>query len=186
MTAYVVTEGALDKDILKLLISQDLSGDVEIVDGGSLSGATSMARSLLVRRRVPVALVADAHSTSPELIEERELGLRGLLENISADTPSKVILVVPELEGIFFEAPSILERILGIEIPATTVVLAQASSEKALGELLQKQRKYQSLRDLLDALSPADLAQLRETKPIAELNRFLHRAQTQTGAGAAH
>ena len=53
--------------------------DAELVPAGGSLGIPSLARSLLVRRKKPVAVVMDADSMNPEVIEERRESIDELL-----------------------------------------------------------------------------------------------------------
>jgi hypothetical protein len=100
MISYIVCEGTFDVELLKYILPQDLLNDVEIVAAGGLSAIKSLSRSLLVRRQVPVAIVADADSIVPELVQERHNSIEELVRSVSIDTPVKVILAVPSIEII--------------------------------------------------------------------------------------
>ena len=70
-TAYVVVEGPSDAEILRAVLDPRLLDGVGIVPAGGLANMASLARSLLVRRSVPVAIFADADSLQEEVVGER-------------------------------------------------------------------------------------------------------------------
>lgn len=185
MKAYIVTEGDLDRELLELLLPKELSEDVTIVTAGGASGATSMARSLVALRRVPVALVVDANSISPDLVRERSLGLRELLQSVSVGTPAEVFLAVPEMEEIYFQVPHLLDRVLKVDIPETLSIMAEARPKDALSRLLGSHETIKSVSQLLSALAPNDLEELRRVKPISDLEEFLLHALSEANTGAA-
>jgi hypothetical protein len=186
MKAYIVTEGEWDRSLLQHLLPPDVAEDVTIVTAGGGSGAVSMARSLLVRRQAPVALVVDADSISPALVRERALSLRELLRSVSVNTPAEVFLAVPEMGVVFFQSPGLLERILGVEIPDTLSILAEARPKEALGRLFADHKTLRSMPQMLGALTLLDLEELRKTKLIAGLNEFLRHALSEARTGASH
>ncbi len=60
MTAYLVCEGDRDAQLLKRVLPEEILNNVEIISAGGLSAVKSLARSLIVRRQAPVAIVMDA------------------------------------------------------------------------------------------------------------------------------
>jgi hypothetical protein len=182
MKAYIVTEGELGRSLLQRLLPADLTEAVAVVTASGGSGAVSMARSLLATRQSPVALVLDADSISPDFVRERSRGLRELLRSVSSGPDSEVFLAVPELEGIFFQAPNLLERVLGLTIPETLAILAEARPKDALDRLFAQHQSIKTVPELLSALTPCDDEELRATKPIANLNEFLRHALHEANA----
>jgi predicted ATP-dependent endonuclease of OLD family len=99
MTVYIVTEGQSDADLLKRLMPKELLEGVTIVPAGGLSSVKSLASSLLVRRRKPVAIVIDADSAEPELIQERRQSIEEVIESVAGGVPVKVVVAVPALDS---------------------------------------------------------------------------------------
>jgi hypothetical protein len=185
MNAYIVTEGAEDREVVEALLPADLSREVSVVAGGGGSGAVSMARTLLVRHHVPVALVLDADSFSSERVRERSLTLRELLRSVSGGTAAEVFLVVPEIEEVFFESPRLLEGALQVKIPETLAIRAEARPKEALNALFADHPRVKNMRQLLNTLTQTDIGRLRQARPVAEVVEFLRHALNATKAGAA-
>ena len=181
MKAYVVTEGQLGRSLLELLVPQDL-GDIVFVTATGSSGALSMARSLLATRPSPVALVLDSDSISPDFVRDRSRALYEIMSSITSGAESAVFLAVPEMEGIFFQPPHLLERVLGLAIPETLQILAEARPKEALNRLFAQHQSIKTVPQLLAALAPSDYEELRTTKPIADLNEFLRHALHEASA----
>ncbi len=102
MTAYIVCEGSYDVALLKRLLPEALGSNVKTVEAGGFSAAKSLARSLIVRRQTPVAIVADADTVIPEQVEQRLKDTEEIVGNVAVNTPVKVILATPALDIIFF------------------------------------------------------------------------------------
>jgi hypothetical protein len=79
----------------------------------------SRARSFLVLRRTPVAVVVDAGSLSPAVIEECREGMEELIQAAAGSVPVKVVVAVPEIEAWFFAVPEVIERVLGRRSPVS-------------------------------------------------------------------
>src|SRR5262249_1760204 len=84
MIAYVLVEGPTDERIVRQLIPRDLLEGVGVHAAGSRSGIASLGRTLLVDRRKPLAVVVDADSVAPEVVEERRQNLDDLLGLVAA------------------------------------------------------------------------------------------------------
>jgi hypothetical protein len=173
MTAYIVCEEEHDAHVLKRLLSEELVGNVEIVAAGGLSAVKSLARSLVVRRQSPVAIVADADATIPEQVEQRLKDTEEIVENIAVNTPVKVILAVPTLEIIFFQDVSLLSRLLGYTPSQDLLSLAVHQPWQALNQLISQSKNLQSQSQLVDQLTTEDLEALRQAPVIQEIVQFL-------------
>lgn len=175
MIAYVVTEGEADQALLLRLAPPDLLTDVEVVAAGE-SSVVSMARSLLVRRQVPVALVLDAESSDERAVQERRASTEEVVRSVSGDLPVAVILAVPELEVVLFHDLAVIERILGLPLSSELVALARAEPTRALDQLCIASGTLQDRFQIVRALTPQDALSLRGATVIQELIQFLERA----------
>jgi hypothetical protein len=93
MIAYVLTEEPLDAGALRDALPSELRDGVEFIAAGSISSVKSLARSLLVRRRTPVALVIKGAPLAPELTEERRQNTEEMVASVAAGVPVKVLTV---------------------------------------------------------------------------------------------
>lgn len=173
MIAYIICEGDFDTQLLKIVLPQELLQKVEVVSAGGQYAAKSLARSLIVRRQVPVALVLDADLIDPDLIQERRTSIQEILESVSINTPVKVILAVPQIESILFQDRGLLSRLIGLEINSDTVVNSRNQPKKTLEKLISQSENYQSKSQLISQLAHEDLEALRNAPVIQELVKFL-------------
>jgi hypothetical protein len=104
MIAYILCEGSEDVRLLRTIRRSPLLTEVEIAAARGIASTKSLARSLIVKRQVPVAIVFDVDLKVPELIQERIRGIEEIVECVSIDTPIKVLAFAPEMESIFFQA----------------------------------------------------------------------------------
>lgn len=111
MIAYIVCEGLFDEQLLTTVLPGELLNDVKVVSAGGVSAVKSLARSLVVRRQVPVVIVVDADSVVPELVQELLKDIEEIVESVAINTPVKVIAAVPDMETIFFQLLSKSEKI---------------------------------------------------------------------------
>lgn len=176
MKAYIVCEGNSDKKLLEAILPKELLKDVEIVAAGGLSAIKSLSRSLLVRRQVPVAIVADADSVDPDLIQERIKSIEELVKGVAVDTPVKVILAIPALEIIFFQDDLLLSRLLGYKPSEDLLSLSTSQPYQVLRDLLYPS----TYRSTIDRLTGDDLDILRKAPVIQEIINFLLSIQETT------
>lgn len=175
MTTYIVCEETHDAQLLKCLLSKECH--VEIVAAGGFSAVKSLARSLVVRRQSPVAIVADADTTIPERVEQRRKDTEDIVANIAVNTPVKVILAVPTLENIFFQDVPLLSRLLGYTPSQDMLRLAIYQPSQALEQLISQSKDVQSQSQLVEQLTYEDSAVLRKAPVIQEVILFLQSVQ---------
>ncbi|MGG6237805.1 hypothetical protein ACQ4N7_04125 [Nodosilinea sp. AN01ver1] len=173
MTTYIVCEGERDAQLLKRLLPEEFVSNVEIVAAGGLSATKSLARSLIVRRQSPVAIVADADATTPEQVEQRLKDTEEIVGNIAVNTPVKVILAVPTFEIIFFQDVSLLSRLLGYAPSQDVLSLAVYQPWQALKQLISQSKNLQSQAQLVEQLTDEDLKLLRKAPVVQEIIQFL-------------
>jgi hypothetical protein len=182
MTAYIVCEGERDAQLLKRVLPEELISNVEVVAAGGLSAVKSLARSLIVRRQSPVAIVADADAMTPEQVEERLKDTEEIVGNIAANTLFRVILAVPALETIFFQDIPLLSRLMGYAPSQDLLSLAVYQPWQALKQLISQSTKYQSQTQLVEQLTNEDLEILRKAPVIQEVIQFLQSARETADA----
>lgn len=177
MIAYIVCEGNSDVELLQRVLPNELLNGIEIVAAGGLSAIKSLSRSLLVRRQAPVAIVADADSIAPDLVQERRSSIEELVESVAIDTPVKVILAVPSIEIIFFQDERLLSRLLGYEPSQEILNLAISQPHSVLMQLLTQPHGRYNQSHLLAQLTSDDIQHLRSHPVIREIIQFLQAVQ---------
>lgn len=173
MIAYIICEGRYDIQLIEATLPKQLLKEVEVVAAGGISSVTSLARSIVVRRQVPVAIVVDADSTVPELVQMQTNSIKEIVESVSVSTPVKVILFVPEMEAIFFQDTQLLAKLLGYIPSQDELTLAISQPKKILNQLIDKSKKINDLAQFITNLSDEDINNLRNTSVIQELIYFL-------------
>lgn len=170
---YVLVEGASDAAFLRRILPEDALKDVELVSAGGSSGLPSLARSLLVRRKCPVAVVMDSDSVNPELIEERQQSTEDLIRAADATVPIKVISAVPEIEAWLLAAPEKIERIVGQKVSEEWLAMGKTNPRRALATLAEKNQKRWDTNQAIDALDDEDIMRIRAIPEVNELSVFL-------------
>jgi hypothetical protein len=172
---YVFVEGRTDEEFLRRVLPAELTNETEFVQAGSSAGMTSLARSLLARRRTPLAVLMDADSLDPEVIADRRESTEELIQAAAGSVPVKVVLVVPEIEAWFFAVPGLIERVLGEKAPADLLALGARDPKGVLEQLSQRGTTgWNSLR-AIDTLDPQEVEQIRARPDVTELSQFLQK-----------
>jgi hypothetical protein len=175
MIAYIVCEGDFEAQLLQRILPKSLLTGVQIVAAGGFSAAKSLARSLLVRRQVPMAIVVDADSVDPDLIQERLTSTENIISSVAVNTSTRVILAVPSFEMIFFQDHFLLARLLGYEPSQDMLNLAISQPRKALQQLLANSHTNPS--QIINKLTDEEMATLLKAPVIQELIHFLTSVQ---------
>lgn len=170
---YILVQGPTDAAFLHRILPQEVLQDTEIISAGGNSGMSSLARSLLVRRKRPVAIVMDSDSLNPKVIEERHQTTEEFVRAADASTPVKVISVVPEIEAWFFATPGILEQLVGQQIPPDWLALGKRDPKAVLRQLAEKNQRKWDTDQAINALKTEDIERIRAIPEVAELNNFL-------------
>lgn len=182
MITYIVCEGPLDGQILKTVLPANLLTDVGVVAAGGVSAVVSLARSLVVRRRVPVVIVVDADSVVPELVQQRRKDIEETVESVSINTPVKVVMAIPEIEIIFFQEASLLSRLLGYVPPQDILDRALLQPKKALEELISQSERFHDISQIIDRLANEDIEILRSSSVMQEIVYFLQSVRETANA----
>src|SRR5258708_32327690 len=99
----IVTEGEQDRLLLQALLNIEADDpDIRVMAAGGWSSADSLARSFLVRGEDNVALVVDADTTDPDLVEERKRFLLRSLGSLSSSADWRIFVIAPEIEALLF------------------------------------------------------------------------------------
>jgi hypothetical protein len=178
---YILVEGPTDAAFLRRILPPEVLRDAELVPAGGSSGIPSLARSLLVRRKRPVAVVMDSDSLDPDVIEERQQSTEDLIRAADASTPVKVVSAVPEIEAWFFAAPETLERIVGQKVSREWLTLGKRDPQGVLQQLAENNQKKWDIHQAISALDADDIERIRAIPEVAELSTFLHEMQKNDG-----
>jgi hypothetical protein len=181
MNVWIVLEGEDQLAILRALLPDEIQAASEFIAIGKRSNISSIARTVLVKHKEPVALVVNMNSLDAATIREKYLTTEQLLRAVSGGTPFKVIPCYPVLEAIFFSDAKVLERIFPQWRTLFNPMYFSKTPKDALDDLLANGGGPTTLSNFLDALTEADVKRLRATGPIRELISFVSEAVIQAG-----
>jgi hypothetical protein len=173
MKVLVVVEGPSDVAVLKVLLPNDILGTCDFVPAGGRSALSSIARTLLVKHRRPLALMFDTETLEASAIREAFSTMDQLLRAVAVKTPVVIIPCIPELEAIFFEAPATLKRLFPQYDQQFFLMFAKTRPKEALTILFENGGGPTTLPELLDCLTSDDVEQFRRIYPITQLITFI-------------
>jgi|GEM_PF-938254 len=181
---YVITEGELDKAILEKILPVKLLQGVKVIAGGGFSSALSWATSLLSTTDENIVLVVDSDSTDDMTTQERYSFLNLMLRRSGTPDRFHIMVLVPEIETIFFQNKDVAESLVGRKLSEIELKLAANSPKHALRLLLNIEP--QGTLDILDKLAPEAWTKLRSTSVIKELmDQIQHSGTSKNGLQAA-
>ena len=169
MKTVVVTEEDSDVLLLRALIGEK-SNTIEFVKSGGWSAADSLARSYLVDGQHDVALVVDAASYDPRMVEEKRRFLTQSLASVALRTRWQVFVIAPEIEVLLFKDRYLLEELLHRSLSESDFQEGKFEPKKVLKRLLPGQRWAWFFQERVPKL---DLTPLQGQAEIARLKRFL-------------
>jgi len=171
MKAYVVMEGLTNVQLITNLVPQDIRPQITVVPVGERANLSSVARTLLVIRRKPVAALVNANTVDEKSVLEKRQETEGLLRAMSGGVPFKVFMMVPEIETLLFNAPEAIERITGQQLSADNLALSRHNPRQVILQL--GQNKSDIIEQIVSGLTTEDLSLIRESSPMRELIEFL-------------
>ncbi len=168
ISAYIVTEGQTDADVLQKLLPDHLIKDVVFVVGSGKYSAQSLASTLLATRRIPTALIVDADQ---EAEAEQHDFLHSLLRRVSPGVAFEVFLTVPEIEVILFQDKRLLERLTGRQLTQLEWDMGKRDPKEFLKSVSNGHRL--TITSILDKLDQPTKQMLQQHPLIVELSEFL-------------
>lgn len=176
MKAYVVVEGPSDLTLLTRLLPPEVLQHTAVIVGGGRSNVISVARTLLVTKRKPLAVLVDADTMDEAAVLQQRRDTEELLRAVAGGVPFKVFIVTPSVDGLLFRVPAVLERITGQKLSADILSLSRYAPHRAILQMAQNkdvQSKNVLMELIVNGLTTEEANVLREESPLRELIRFL-------------
>lgn len=172
MKPYIVTEGQSDAELLKRILGSTLEELPFIVVAGGKTAVVSMAQSLLVSRRAPIAVLIDADTFDSDAALEQQRIYSDLLKPYAHRVPFTILVAVPELETVLFEVPGVVEEELGIPVSDQDRTEAKVRPKQVLTRLVRRSAR-KTMDGFFTHLSDDAAKRLAKAKPIEGLVQFL-------------
>ncbi|HYH81024.1 MAG TPA: hypothetical protein VEX86_14580 [Longimicrobium sp.] len=146
---------------------------VEVVNAKERSTAMMKARSILLRELEPTVLLLDADSLEERAIVEDRLEIGGYLQRSSRGIPNRLVLAVPQVEGILFTDRRGLEKALGRRIGDEDFFEARFRPKAVLYRLLDGEDAEGRALRLIEALDASALKRMASHPAIREIQEFV-------------
>ncbi len=167
---YLVVEGEFDAHILRRLLPVDVVRDTELVVAQGSYAVQSLATTLLGVRRRPLALVVDADTTNPSIVQEKVDLLRYLVRQGAGNVPYALFVAVPQIEVVLLHDRSLFERLIGKQLSDLEWRLALLSPKEAIDNLVGSPAGIEAI---VLRLADDDVKILRQHPLIKALSDFL-------------
>ncbi len=172
MNTHILVEGESEAVLLEQLLADLKSSHTyRITCVGGRDAVRPLARKFLLQYGEPTALVLDADTSDRDRVRQQQRDLDDYLGWAARDVPYTIQQFVPEMEVIFFDRRSALKRILGHDIPETTMLAGKRAPKEILADLL-KERNVSDRKGLMSSLSIPILRDLRQHPIVKQLRDF--------------
>jgi YesN/AraC family two-component response regulator len=167
----MITENDKDIEILQRLLPQNISQNIQFIVGGSSYRARSLASSLLATRKTPVALVLDADTDNESQIFERYDLIKYALNQASSGTPYQVFFAVPQIEIVFLQDKSLIEKIAQRQFNDLEWQLAQSKPKEFLETVFGNDEQINAR--IFENISEEEIKILQQHSLMQEIIKFL-------------
>ncbi|MBE9217523.1 hypothetical protein [Dolichospermum flos-aquae] len=168
--SYIVLAGNKNQEILEKLLPKNLIQDVKIV-GDSQYQVRSLASSLIATRHIPVILILDANTDNESQIFEKTDLINYLLRRAAAKTPFQVSLAIPEIEIIFLQNKSLIEKIAQRQFNDLEWKFAQSKPKEFLETVLGTEKSINE--KIFGNINDEEIKILQQHSLIQEIMIFL-------------
>lgn len=170
----LVVEGPSDVTFMKAICLEIGLKNVRYFSGDGKISLVTLARNILVHEGGPVLVAMDADTCDEEQAEQARSLTRFIIQQLAPPRDFDVHVFIPELEISFFEAPGLLEKLLGKRIPAETMREGVAQPKATLKRLVPSNGKQFSMEHLLGMMDEKARASLLRAPQIDLLVRRIH------------
>jgi hypothetical protein len=177
--SFIVTEGGKFEEWLVAAFVKEMLPDlkVRVVAAGGRSNASSLASSVLLETREPVALVLNAHTVDPDLLRIQRQESEMLLDLAAHSSLWTVALFEPEIERCFFRRIDFVEELLGAKLTERQAALIEYDPKRILKEIAPDYREL-----LPQLLAGKSLAPLKEDPALRQVVDFLEEVHRRAAA----
>lgn len=172
MKAYVFTTGEFHRVLVDKILPPKWRPQVSIKDGGAQSSVLSLGKSILILRRLPVAVFLDAGTNDPDEEQLKKLSLRDALSLPPRTAGFEIVLARPRVEALLFFRPATLRTLIGSSLAPELETLSKIDPRRALQRLLGP--GYQL--HLMQRLAVTEIPEIREHPAALQLCRFLSKS----------
>jgi hypothetical protein len=177
----VLVESEASAELLgRLLGSERDAGLLRLQSSPVLSSLYASAKTLIVVRQQPVALVLDAKSTEPSMADRAWEDAAEVVGDPGRTSLLCLLVAVPAIEALLFRCPDAVRRVFP-EATDDLMAIGRVSPRDALVRLGGSvAERHQASVAVIDALNAENLAALRLESPVRELLEFVAQQRHQS------
>ncbi|MDM8551932.1 hypothetical protein QUF72_17745 [Desulfobacterales bacterium HSG2] len=168
---YLVTKSQSDLELFKKLLPEKIVNDTSFATAPSRSSARSLARTLLAVKLRPLALVVDADTNDASSVRELRALLQELLHCASPGIESEVFLAVPEMESLFLQDRTFLEKLAARKFSDAEWKAAELKPRKFLCDVFGEESHISER--LLGSLNEQTILKMQGHPLVSNLCKFL-------------
>ena|GEM_PF-1957046 len=173
MTIYVVLEDATGVRLLERVLPSAGDRCVRLLDGGDARSAVYVPHSIRGSRGDSVVLLLSSRSVDPDNIDYQRENKEEVLAILGTPLRTELLFAVPELEAVLFQDPSVVERLLGIELTDEDRIEARFIPKRVLARLLERSGRFADEAALIDALDEWAVRRIAEHPLIRDLEALI-------------
>lgn len=178
MKAHIVTEGKLEAVLLERLVQCHPVLRERVIKMHPMdyrSSAHFAARTLLVLRHEPVAMINSPETLSPWLLAEQRAFLEWRLGEAGAPEDWLVVLVPPNVAVLLFRDDAIMSAVLPGTLSVEDRIRGRYEPRAVLAELFTRAGEGPFPEALMQRIARADLSSLWRLDVLQPLEAFLLR-----------
>ncbi|MCY1021161.1 hypothetical protein [Pyxidicoccus sp. MSG2] len=187
MRTYIVTEGKLESALLERLVQCHPVLRERVIQMHPMENRTSAhmaARTLLILRHEPVAMINSPETLSPRLLAEQRAFLEWRLGEAGAPEDWLVVLVPPNVAVLLFRDDAIMSAVLPGRLSIEERIRGRYEPRAVLTELFAGAGEGPFPEALIQRIARADLSPLWRLEVLQTLETFLLRVSRVQEAGS--
>lgn len=172
MKPELLVQGEAAVLLFRMLLDPELTGEIEVVEGGTSPYTVAAYAAQDLRDDRIVAVVVDAESCDPMKYRWTQQEVESRMMDKAPPDQWKAFLVVPEWEALLFQSQEVLRQLVGHELTAQQLERARTQPRQLLQELLKQPYPAYYDEELARRLASVDPAPLRSLPLREELLSF--------------
>ncbi len=176
MSPVIVTSGIVAGKLMRCLMNGHprlREREIRIQAAEIGSQASLLASNILTRWRVPLIVVADANTLSPDLMQEQRGWMELLLWTSAAQGDWRVLLIAPEVAVLLFRDEQLLRSVVPVSPSFEQSIRARYEPTRVLAELFAQAGEQPFPDVLLERLDKLDASSLWSAPELRPLEEFL-------------
>jgi len=166
----IVVDNAVAARIVERVLADSR---VDVRNEQERSNAMMSATRILFYDTTPTVLLLDSDSLEDRAIEEEQLEIGGYLRRGSGGHPNRLVLAIPQVEGVLFSDRAGLENALGKKIKDDDFFEARFRPKAVFYRLLGKKNPQERALAVIDRIDETSLRRMAAHPVIRDIRQFI-------------